>query len=375
MGPLKGLRVIELEGLGPAPFCGMMLADMGADVISVTRKVNNTARPGAVSERGKKSIALNLKDADAIECILKLCENADVLIEGFRPGVTERLGIGPDACLARNPKLIYGRMTGWGQTGPMAKVAGHDINYIALSGALHGMGRAGERPAPPLNLVGDFGGGGMMLAFGILCALYETQRSGKGQVIDASMVDGAAALMHMMYAWMAQGQWQDKRASNMLDGAAHFYDTYETKDGKFVSIGPIEPQFYAMLLEQTGVDKTEFAPQLDQSQWPKLKSKLIDVFKTRTRDEWCAIMEGTDVCFAPVLSMLEAPEHPHNKARGTFMTIDGVLQPAPAPRFSRTAPEVAHAPHAWGADTAEVLAAIGYNAQQIEALRSKGALG
>jgi alpha-methylacyl-CoA racemase len=306
---------------------------------------------------------------------LKLCETADVLIEGFRPGVTERLGIGPDACMARNPKLIYGRMTGWGQTGPMAKVAGHDLNYIALSGALHGIGRAGERPVPPLNLVGDFGGGGMMLAFGIMCAMYEVQRSGKGQVIDTSMVDGSAALMHMMYAWMAQGQWQDKRAANMLDGAAHFYDTYETKDGKFVSIGSIEPQFYAMLLEQTGVDKTEFAAQLDATRWPVLKTKLIDIFKRKTRDEWCAIMEGTDVCFAPVLSMLEAPEHPHNKDRGTFLTIDGVLQPAPAPRFSRTAPEVAHPPHTFGSDTTAVLESIGYSAQQIDALRSKGALG
>jgi alpha-methylacyl-CoA racemase len=375
MGPLKGLRVVELEGLGPAPFCGMMLADMGAEVISVARRTNNDPRPGAVSERGKKSIALNLKDPDAIECVLKLCETADVLIEGFRPGVTERLGIGPDVCLARNPKLVYGRMTGWGQTGPLAKVAGHDLNYIALSGALHAMGRAGERPVPPLNLVGDFGGGGMMLAFGIMCAVFEAQRSGKGQVIDTSMVDGAAALMHMMYAWMAQGQWQDKRASNMLDGAAHFYDTYETKDGKFVSIGSIEPQFYAMLLEQTGVDKNEFAPQLDAAQWPQLKDKLIAVFKTKTRDEWCAIMEGTDVCFAPVLSMLEAPEHAHNKDRGTFLTIDGVLQPAPAPRFSRTVAEVAHAPHTFGSDTTAVLEAIGYNAEQINALRSKGALG
>jgi len=375
MGPLQGLRVIELEGLGPAPFCGMMLADMGAEVISVARRTNNDPRPGAVSERGKKSIALNLKDPDAIECVLKLCETADVLIEGFRPGVTERLGIGPDACSARNPKLVYGRMTGWGQTGPLAKVAGHDLNYIALSGALHAMGRAGERPVPPLNLVGDFGGGGMMLAFGIMCAIFEAQRSGKGQVIDTSMVDGAAALMHMMYAWMAQGQWQDKRASNMLDGAAHFYDTYETKDGKFVSIGSIEPQFYTMLLEQTGVDKNEFAPQLDAAQWPKLKGKLIAVFKTKTRDEWCAIMEGTDVCFAPVLSMLEAPAHAHNKDRGTFLNIDGVLQPAPAPRFDRTAPEVAHAPHTVGSDTTAVLEAIGYNTQHIEALRSKGALG
>jgi alpha-methylacyl-CoA racemase len=375
MGPLKGLRVIELEGLGPAPFCGMMLADMGAEVISVARRTNNDPRPGAVSERGKKSIALNLKDPDAIECILKLCETADVLIEGFRPGVTERLGIGPDACMARNPKLVYGRMTGWGQTGPLAKVAGHDLNYIALSGALHAMGRADERPTPPLNLVGDFGGGGMMLAFGIMCAVFEAQRSGKGQVIDTSMVDGAAALMHMMYAWMAQGQWQDKRASNMLDGAAHFYDTYETKDGKFISIGSIEPQFYAMLLEQTGVDKNEFAPQLDPTQWPALKNKLIDIFKRKTRDEWCAIMEGTDVCFAPVLSMLEAPGHPHNKERGTFLTIDGVLQPAPAPRFSRTAPEVAHAPHTVGSDTTAVLESIGYKAEQISALRNKGTLG
>jgi len=372
MGPLDGLRVVELEGLGPAPFCGMMLADMGAEVISVTRRSVPGSRAAQISERGKKTIALNLKHPDGVAAVLDLCAGADILIEGFRPGVAERLGIGPEACAARNPKLVYGRMTGWGQTGPLAGAAGHDINYISLSGALHAIGRAGERPVPPLNLVGDFGGGGMFLAFGLMCAVFEAQRSGKGQVVDVSMVDGSAALMHMMYQFMAMGAWRDERGVNMLDGAAHFYDTFETADGKYVSIGSIEPQFYALLVQLAGLDAAEFAPQNDPAQWPALKQKLAAVIRRRTRDEWCAIMEGTDVCFAPVLSMTEAPHHPHNVARGTYIEVEGVTQPAPAPRFSRTATAVPAAAAPAGSDTAAVLAAIGYAPERIAALRDAG---
>ena len=374
MGPLNGLRVVELEGLGPAPFCGMMLADMGAEVISITRKSAAGSRAAQISERGKKTIALNLKHPDGVAAVLDLCASADILIEGFRPGVAERLGIGPAACAARNPRLVYGRMTGWGQSGPLASAAGHDINYISLSGALHAIGRAGERPVPPLNLVGDFGGGGMFLAFGLMCAVFEAQRSGTGQVVDVSMVDGSAALMHMMYQFMAMGAWRDERGANMLDGAAHFYDTFETADGRYVSIGSIEPQFYALLVQLAGLDAAEFAPQHDQSRWPDLKDKLAAVIRQRTRDEWCAIMEGTDVCFAPVLSMTEAPGHPHNVARGTFIEVEGVPQPAPAPRFSRTAPATPAAAAPAGSDTAAVLAAIGYADDRIRSLRDAGVL-
>ncbi len=374
MGPLDGLRVVELEGLGPAPFCGMMLADMGAEVISITRKSAAGSRAAQISERGKRTIALNLKHPDGVAAVLDLCAGADILIEGFRPGVAERLGIGPAACAARNPRLVYGRMTGWGQSGPLANAAGHDINYISLSGALHAIGRAGERPVPPLNLVGDFGGGGMFLAFGLMCAVFEAQRSGKGQVVDVSMVDGSAALMHMMYQFMAMGAWRDERGANMLDGAAHFYDTFETADGRYVSIGSIEPQFYALLLQLAGLDAAEFAPQHDQSRWADLKDKLAAVIRQRTRDEWCAIMEGTDVCFAPVLSMTEASSHPHNVARGTFIEVEGVTQPAPAPRFSRTAPATPAAAGPAGSDTAEVLAAIGYRDDRIKSLRNAGVL-
>ena len=374
MGPLKGLKIIEIEGLGPAPFCGMMLADMGAEVISVTRKSDNADRRTQISERGKRSIAINLKSPEGVEAILKLCESADALIEGFRPGVAERLGIGPDDCMARNPKLVYGRMTGWGQTGPLAHVAGHDMNYISLSGAQHAIGRAGEKPVPPLNLVGDFGGGGMFLAFGLMCAIHEAGQSGKGQVVDVSMVEGSAALMHMMYSFKAMGAWEDKRGVNMLDTGAHYYDTYETSDGKYVSIGSIEPQFYALLIELAGLDKEEFAPQNDRAQWPALKEKLAAVMKSKTRDEWCAIMEGTDVCFAPILSMTEAPDHPHNKARNSFLEIDGVVQPAPAPKFSRTEPAIRGSASAAGSDTAAVLADAGYSEADIERLRESGVL-
>jgi alpha-methylacyl-CoA racemase len=343
-------------------------------VISIARRSSSAPRTTQVSERGKRSIALNLKAPEGVEAVLKLCEGADALIEGFRPGVMERLGLGPETCLARNPRLVYGRMTGWGQTGPLAEAAGHDINYISLSGALHAIGRKGERPLPPLNLVGDFGGGGMFLAFGVMCAVFEAQRSGRGQVVDVSMVEGSAALMHMMHAMKAQGIWRDERGVNLLDGAAHFYDTYETKDGKYLSVGAIEPQFYKLLVELTGVDAQEFARQLDPSSWPTLRQKLAEVIRGRTRDEWCAILEGTDACVAPVLSMGEAPQHPHNVARGSFIEVGGVSQAAPAPRFSRSEPGVPQAPRPAGSDTVDVLRAAGYSDAAIESLRANGVL-
>jgi alpha-methylacyl-CoA racemase len=374
VGPLGGLRVIELEGLGPAPFCGMLLADLGADVISVARVSSTADRAARISERGKRSVALNLKHPDGIEAVLRLCEVAHVLIEGFRPGVMERLGLGPEPCMARNPRLVYGRMTGWGQTGPLAQAAGHDINYIALSGALHAIGRAGECPVPPLNLVGDFGGGGMFLAFGVMSAVFEAQRSGFGQVVDVSMVEGAATLMHMMYSMKAQGLWKDERGVNLLDGAAHFYDTYQTADGKYVSIGSIEPQFYRQLVELSGVDHEEFVPQNDPAAWPALKRRLAEAMRRKTRAEWCEIMEGTDVCFAPVLSLEEAPHHPQNRARRTFIDVAGVTQAAPAPRFSRTVSRQPEAPHPAGSDTVQVLREAGYTDESIQSLREAGVL-
>jgi alpha-methylacyl-CoA racemase len=377
-GPLAGLRVIEMVGLGPCPFAAMMLADMGAEVIRIDRK----PMPGStgpfpilgtkfdVLARGRRSLALDLKHPGAKDVVLQLAEQADVLLEGFRPGVMERLGLGPDACLERNPKLVYGRVTGWGQNGPLAQAAGHDLNYVALSGMLHAMGRADSPPAPPLNLVGDFGGGAMMLAFGVLCGVFEARASGKGQVVDAAMTDGSALLGAMMYGLRAFGMWNDKREANMLDGGAPFYDTYACADGKFISIGAIEPQFYAQLLELTGASDPDFAKQWSQPRWPQLKAKFAALFATRTRDEWCALLEGTDVCFAPVLDMAEAPAHPHNLARGTFMEVDGVPQPAPAPRFSRTAPEVAAAPAAPGQHGEQVLADWGWSLDAIETLKA-----
>lgn len=371
MGPLAGYRIIELAGIGPGPFCGMMLSDMGAEVIRVDRLGTPGGRGKDVLVRNRHSIAVDLKKPEGVETVLRLVSTADALFEGFRPGVTERLGLGPETCMARNQRLVYGRMTGWGQDGPMAQAAGHDINYIGLSGALHAIGRKGERPVPPLNLVGDFGGGGMLLAFGIVCALLEAQKSGKGQVVDAAMVDGAAALMAMFFTMGAAGAFKDQRGTNLLDGGAHFYDTYETSDGKHVCIGSIEPQFYALLLEKTGVDKAKFAPQMDPAQWPALKEELARVFRTRTQAEWCAIMEGTDVCFAPVLSIFEAPHHPHNKARGTFVEIDGIMQPAPAPRFSRTEAKISHSAPAPGANSEQVLANCGFSAAEIADLKAR----
>jgi alpha-methylacyl-CoA racemase len=354
-GPLQGIRVLEMVGIGPAPFCGMMLADMGAEVIRVDRPADKRAsldgKPRAqdslrfdVTARGKRTVAIDLKSAEGVEQVLALVEQVDVLIEGYRPGVMERLGLGPDVCLQRNAKLVYGRMTGWGQHGPLAHAAGHDINYISISGMLGAMGRAEEAPVPPLNLVGDYGGGAMMLAFGVACALVEARKSGAGQVIDAAMTDGAALLGSMLYGMQAQGVWSARRGTNLLDGSAHFYDTYECADGKYIAIGSIEPQFYAALLERLDLTDPDFSRQMDKEQWPRLKRRLAALFTTRTRAQWTELMEGTDICFAPVLDMEEAPYHPHNIARNTFIEVDGVTQPAPAPRFSRTAPEVRHAP-------------------------------
>jgi alpha-methylacyl-CoA racemase len=379
MGPLSGIKIIELAGIGPGPHCGMMLSDMGAEVIRINRTAGTA--PGVqgadikdVLSRGRRSIAVDLKRPEGTELVLRLCEKADALFEGFRPGVTERMGLGPDQCLARNPRLVYGRMTGWGQTGPLRMAAGHDINYISLSGALHGIGRKGDRPLPPLNLVGDFGGGGMLLAFGIVCGLVEAQRSGKGQVVDAAMVDGSAALMAMFFGRLTDPRFSGARGTNMLDTGAHFYDTYETKDGKYISVGSIEPQFYAELIQKAGLDPVRYADQMDYKKWPEWKEEMIQVFKTKTRDEWCDIMLGSDVCFAPVLSMAEAIEHPYNKERDTFVTIDGLSQPAPAPRFNRTVPEVRHGIHSKGQDTVSVLADYGYTQGEIDALQKAGVI-
>jgi alpha-methylacyl-CoA racemase len=375
LGPLKGIKIIEIAGIGPGPFSAMMLSDMGADVLRVDRKeAAGRNSKYDVLGRGRRSVALDLKNAEGVSAVLKLVERADALIEGFRPGVMERLGLGPDACFERNPKLIYGRMTGWGQTGKLAHSAGHDINYIALTGALHSIGRPGETPVPPLNLIGDFGGGGLLLAFGIVCGILEARQSGKGQVIDAAMTDGSAALMAMIYGLKAASRWGNNKGTNLLDSGAHFYDTYECADGRWVAIGSIEPQFYKLLLEKTGIDDPDFHAQMDESKWPALKSKLASVIKAKTRDEWCALMEGTDVCFAPVLDMDEAPLHPHNRERQTFVEIDGITQPAPAPRFSRTQPEIRATSSVIGKDTKETLAEWGMSADEIEKLESAGAI-
>ena len=369
-GPLQGIRIIELAGIGPGPFAGMMLADHGAEVIRVDR-------PGARIDardpllRGRRVIGVDLKSDEGKALVLDLVKSADALFEGFRPGVTERLGRGPAECHAVNPKLVYGRMTGWGQFGPYANAAGHDINYIALAGALHAYGRAGAKPTPPINMVGDFGGGGMMLAFGMVSALLHAKTTGQGQVIDCAMTDGAAALMAMIWGFRANGIWKDERGVNLLDTGAHMYDTYECADGKWISIGSLEPQFYALLLEKTGLkDDADFAAQMNSAQWPALKERLTTLFKTRTRDDWCADMEMTDVCFAPVLSMSEAPHHPHNAARGTFVEADGVMQPAPAPRYSATVSDTPRMTKI--ADTDAILAELGYDAGKVEALKAAG---
>ncbi|MEN8245734.1 MAG: CaiB/BaiF CoA-transferase family protein [Thermodesulfobacteriota bacterium] len=376
MGPLEGVKILEVGGIGPGPFCGMMLSDMGADIVRIERQggLALTDPKYDLLTRNRRSVFVDLRKPEGIATGLKMVEQVDALQEGFRPGVMEKLGLGPDVCLERNPKLVYGRMTGFGQEGPLAKTAGHDINYISMSGALHSIGRKGEKPVPPLNLVGDFGGGGMMLAFGMVCALFEAQKSGKGQVVDAAMIDGSAALMGIIYGLKAAGLWTDRCGVNLLDTGAHFYDTYETADGKFISIGSIEPQFYALLLEKAEIDDPEFQEQLNAAKWPSLKAKLDTLFKTKTRDEWCAIMEGTDICFAPVLSLEEAPQHPHNRERNTFVEVDGVVQPAPAPRFSRTRPELKGAPPTPGQDTQSVLEDFGLTPSEIDELKQAKAI-
>ncbi|WP_395648248.1 CaiB/BaiF CoA transferase family protein [Terricaulis sp.] len=355
-GPLKGVKVVEFAGIGPGPFCCMLLSDMGADVVRIDRKGGRSMKNDILA-RGRRSIALDMKEANDVEIALKLVEKADILIEGFRPGVMERLGVGPDVALNRNPKLVYGRMTGWGQTGPLAHAAGHDLNYIALTGALFAMGRKDVAPSPPLNLVGDFGGGALYLAMGVCAALFEAQRSGQGQVIDAAITDGVTSTMAMMLGFRASGIWTDDRDANLLDGGAPFYDVYATKDGRYVSIGSIEPQFYALLLEKTGLkDDPAFAVQLLKPNWADMSEKLAAVIASRTRDEWTALMEGTDVCFAPVLSMAEAPTHPHNAARETFVAVDGLVQPNVAPRFSRTPGQIQGPAPEVGAQSEEILA-------------------
>jgi alpha-methylacyl-CoA racemase len=351
----------------------MLLSDLGADVVRIDRKDARAAAAHHVTHRGRKSVALDLKSKDAVELCLQMFERAEIVFEGFRPGVMERLGLGPDVALKRNPKLVYGRMTGWGQTGPLAQAAGHDINYIAITGALHAIGTR-ERPVPPLNLIGDFGGGALYLAFGLLAALTHARATGKGQVVDAAMVDGAASLMSYFYGFRAEGVHTAERAANRLDGGAHFYDVYQCADGQWVAIGSIEPQFYALLREKAGLSDPAFDAQLDRKRWPELKAKLAHVIATKTRAEWCAIMEGSDVCFAPVLELGEAPSHPHNVARHAFVTVDGVVQPAPAPRFDATPGAVQGPPPTIGAHNEAGLRAWGFAASRIEELTSKGVI-
>lgn len=378
-GPLAGVKVIEIAGIGPGPFCAMMLADLGAEVVRVDRAGSvNPALFGQrnldLLNRGRRSVGVDLKSAEGVEVVLRLAEQADALIEGFRPGVAERLGVGPDVCLGRNPALVYGRMTGWGQDGPMAHAAGHDVNYISLAGAQAHIGRAGEPPTPPLNLVGDFGGGGLLLAYGIVCGILSASRTGRGQVVDAAMVDGAAALMTMMWGFRAMGIWSDDRGTNLLDSGAPWYDVYECADGGFVSIGAIEPQFYAELIERIGLAGEDLPHQMDRSGWPELRRRFREVFAGRTRAEWSEVLEGSDACFAPVLSMAEAAEHPHMKARETFVESGGVVQPAPAPRFSSTPASIRRPPPWPGEHTDEVLAEWSFGPDEVAALRTAGAV-
>jgi alpha-methylacyl-CoA racemase len=373
MGPLAGVRIIEMAGIGPGPFCGMMLSDMGAEVIRVDRKAAvdlgvEMPRQFNVLNRGRRSIALDLKTPEGIAAVKRIATECDALIEGFRPGVMERLGLGPDELLRCNSRLVYGRITGWGQTGPVASAAGHDINYISLTGMLHAIGRSGP-PSPPLNLVGDFGGGAMYLAFGVVCALLEARSSGKGQVVDAAMVDGAASLGAAIFGLRAAGIWNANRADNILDSGAPWYDVYETADGKYISIGAIEERFFNLLLEKLDLRAPELRNR-DRSNWPRLRTVLTDAFRTRTRADWCSLMEGSDICFAPVMTMDEAPAHPHMQDRGVFCEIDGVVQPCPAPRFSRTRPEVRSAPAVIGEQTDEILAEFGFSDAEIARLNA-----
>lgn len=372
-GPLKGVRVVEFAGLGPGPFCGMLLSDLGADVIRIDRRDAKPARPYHVTHRGRRSVALNLKDPRATELCLELMSRAEIVFEGFRPGVMERLGLGPDVALKRNPRLVYGRMTGWGQDGPLAQAAGHDINYIAITGALHAIGTK-ERPVPPLNLIGDFGGGSLYLALGLLSALLHARATGQGQVVDAAMVDGAASLMSYFFGFRAEGVHSAERASNRLDGGAPFYDVYQCADGQWVALGSIEPQFYALLREKAGLSDPAFDAQMDRSRWPELKAKVAEAIARKTRSEWCALMEGSDVCFAPVLELGEAPLHPHNVARNAFVTVDGVVQPAPAPRFSATPGAVQGPPPGIGAHNVSSLEDWGLPGSMVRDLKDNGVI-
>ncbi len=375
-GPLSGLRIVEFAGIGPGPFCGMMLADHGAEVLRIERVGAAPVLEASPLDRSRRTIGIDTKSEDGVALARRLAASADGLIEGFRPGVMERLGLGPDILLEDNPKLVYGRMTGWGQNGPYAQAAGHDINYIALSGMLHTCGRAGEKPTPPVNYLGDFAGGGMMLAFGMVSALLHVQRGGAGQVIDCAMTDGSALIGAITWGMYGTGMWKDERGVNLLDTGAPFYDTYETKDGRFIALGAIEPHFYLLLLERLGLSDDEtMRAQMQTGRWEEQRAVLEQLFRTRTREEWCEILEGTDACFAPVLSLAEAPRHPHNVARGTFAEVGGRIQPAPAPHYSRTStrpPEPAAAP---GADTDAILSELGLEAGEIARLRESGAIG
>ena len=382
MGPLAGVKIVELAGIGPAPFCAMLLSDMGAEIIRVDRAAmvgHDTDRDGNDSRfnllaRGRRNIAIDLKNPAAVNATLRLIDQADALLEGFRPGVMERLGLGPDLCLARNPKLVYGRMTGWGQDGPIAHIAGHDINYIALSGVLHSIGEAGGPPVPPLNLVGDFGGGALYLAMGVLAGIISARSTGKGQVIDCSMVEGSASLMMMMYGSLASGAWKEERGQNRTDGGAHYYQVYQTKDGEYVSVGAIEPQFYALLLKHTGLEGEDLPPQTDRTHWPEMQERLKRIFKSKTRAEWTEILQQTDICFAPVLRMSEAIDHPHNRHRNSFVEIDGIPQPGPAPRFLGTPTRVQRPPARVGEHTDAVLRDWGFSAAEIAALHESSAV-
>lgn len=374
-GPLTGVRVIEFAGLGPGPFCGMMLADHGADVIRIDRLGARgllSAPDKDFLNRSRTSFAVDLKCEDGVALVRRLCRSADAVFEGYRPGVMERLGLGPSVLIAENPKLVYGRMTGWGQTGPYAATAGHDINYVALSGALHATGRSGQRPTPAMNLVGDFGGGGLMLAFGMVAAILSARATGRGQVVDCAMTEGSALLMAMIYSLHAQGLWRDERGMNMLDSGSHYYDTYETADGKFVSIGPVEPHFYKLLLERLGlIDDPEFLAQNDQPRWPRLKARLDEIFRMHSRAEWCGLLEGTDACFAPVLSLDEAPRHPHNVERRAFVNVEGAMQPAPSPRYSQTTTDDPRPMRSGAAGLASILADVGYGPDELTALQAR----
>jgi len=379
MGPLTGVKMVEFGGIGPPPMCAMLLADMGADILRIDRtQPSGLGIPVptrfAIMDRSRRSVAIDLKKPEGIEAVLRLLAQADALIEGFRPGVMERLGLGPEVCWSRNPRLVFGRITGWGQTGPLAHAAGHDLNYIALTGAVNAIGRRGQPPTPPLNLVGDFGGGALYLALGIVAALYEAKNSGQGQVVDAAMVEGAASLMSSIYGIYAAGLSNDRRGENLVDSGSHFYDVYETADGKFISIAAIEAKFYAELLQRLGLEHENLPEQMDRERWPEVSERFAKLFRTKTREEWCEILEGTDVCFAPVLSYDEAPHHPHNQERGVFVEVQGVMQPAPAPRFSRTPSQIQRPPATDGEHTEEGLVDWGFSREEVESLRQAGAI-